>query len=125
MAKKKFDYVYSSWRNLRLKFGKITSGFTLTERWEAGDYHIIFWSMTSKAEFSSESPDQFLYICLIYVTTTQLTSIFYKKMEQIYKNRTDLSLLNSAFDVTYELFFFAITIRRIRTFYTYKNPQLI
>ena len=44
--------------NLRLKFGKITSGFTLTERWEAGNYYIIFWSVTSKAEKRS---------CLIYL----------------------------------------------------------
>ena len=48
MAKEKFDYDFSSWGNLRR---------------EVGNYHIIFWSMTSKAEFSSGSPDQFLYIC--------------------------------------------------------------
>ena len=41
------------------KVRKITSGFTLTERWEAGNYPIVWWSMTSKAEFGSESPDQF------------------------------------------------------------------
>ena len=73
MAKEKFNYDISSWCNLRLKFGKINSGFTLTERWEAGNYHIIFWSMASKAEFSTESPDQFLYnffICSIYGTPT-------------------------------------------------------
>ena len=45
--------------------------------------------MTSKAEFSS-----------IYVATTHLATILYKKMEQMYKNRTGLSLLNSDFDVT-------------------------
>ena len=38
MAKGKLDYDFSSWYNLRLKFGKITSGFTLTEQWEAGNY---------------------------------------------------------------------------------------
>ena len=83
-----------------LKNCDITSGFILTERWEAGNYYIIFWSVTSKAEFSSESPDQFLYICSICVATTHLATIFYKKMEKIYKNRTGLSLLNSAYDVT-------------------------
>ena len=31
MAKEKLDYDFSSWCNLRLKFGKITSGITLTE----------------------------------------------------------------------------------------------
>ena len=103
MAKEKFDYDFSSWCNLRLKFGKITSGFTLTERWEAGNYHIIFWSMTSKAEFSSEECGPVslsLYIFLIYVGTTHLATKFYKKMEKIYKNRAVLSLLFSAFDVT-------------------------
>ena len=100
MAKEKIDYDFSSWCNLRLKFGKIISGFTLTERWEAGNYHIVFGSVTSKVEFSSESPDQFLYICSIYIAPTHLATIFYKEMEQIYKYRTDLSLLNSAFDVT-------------------------
>ena len=85
VGKKNFDYNFSSWCNLRLKFGKITSWFTLTERLEAGNYHINFWSVTSKAEFSSEteSPDQFLYICSIYVAPTHLATIFYKKMEQI------------------------------------------
>ena len=72
----------------------------MIEQWEAGNYHIIFWSMTSKAECSSESPDQLLYICSIYVAPTHLATIFYKKMEQIYKIRTGLSPLNSAFDVT-------------------------
>ena len=100
MAKEKFDYDFSSWCNLLLKFGKITSGFTLTEQWEAGNYNITSWSMTSKAEFSSESPNQFLYICSIYVAPTHLATIFYKKMEQIHKNRTGFSLKNSAFDVT-------------------------
>ena len=45
-----------------------------------------------KAEFSSES----LYICSIYVTKTYPATIFYKKMEQIYKNRIGLLLLYSA-----------------------------
>ena len=44
------------------KFPKTTSGFTLIEEWEAGNYHIIFWSVMSKAEFSSERPDQFIYL---------------------------------------------------------------
>ena len=61
MANEKFDYDFSSWCNLRLKFGKITSGLTLTEQWESGNYHIIFWSMTSKAEFRSESLVLFLF----------------------------------------------------------------
>ena len=122
--------------------GVITSGFTLTERWEVGNYHIIFWSMTSKAEFSSESLVLFLYIFSIYVAATHLATTFYKNME--HKNRNRLSLLSSAFDVTHqknnmvvtslpslgqgekiELVFFAIIIRRIRSFYTYKNLQLI
>ena len=63
MGKENFDYDFSSWCNLRLKFGKIISGFTMTDCWKAGNYHIVFWSMTSKAEFSRESPDQFLYVC--------------------------------------------------------------
>ena len=57
---------------------------------ESGNYHVFFWSMTSKAEFVSESPDQFLYICSIYVARTHLAPIFYEKMEQIYKNRSGL-----------------------------------
>ena len=69
---------------------------------EAGYYHIVFWSVTSKAEFSSERPALFIYICSIYVATTQLTTILYKKMEHLCKNRTGLSLLNTAFDVTDE-----------------------
>ena len=39
---------------------KNISGFILTERWEAGKYYIIFWSMTSKAEFIGNSPVLFL-----------------------------------------------------------------
>ena len=66
-------------------FGKITSRFTLIERWGAGNYHIIFWSMTSKAEFSSESLAQFQNICSIHVATiTQLATIL------IQENGTDL-----------------------------------
>ena len=60
MAKKKFHYDFSSWCNLLLKFGKITSGFTLTERWKAGYYYAVFWAVTSKAEFGSERPVLFL-----------------------------------------------------------------
>ena len=59
-----------------------------------------FSCMYLPMEFSSESPVLFLYICSIYVATTHLATIFYNKMEQIYLNRTDLLLLNSAFDVT-------------------------
>ena len=55
--------------------------------------------MTSKVDFSSASPAMFLYIFSIYVATTQLATIFYKKMKQIYKYSNGLSLLNSAFDV--------------------------
>ena len=63
IAKEKFIDDFSSWCNLRLKFIKITSGFTLTEQWEAGNYHIIFWSVTSKAEFSSgRSASSYIYI---------------------------------------------------------------
>ena len=51
MAKGKLDYDFSSWYNLRLKFGKITSGFTLTEQWEAGNYPIVFWFVTSETEY--------------------------------------------------------------------------
>ena len=65
------------------------SRFNLTEQWdwEAGSCHIIFLSMTSKAEFGSESPDQFLFVCSTYIAPAHLATIFYKKMEQIYKNR--------------------------------------
>ena len=38
--------------------------------------------MTSKAEFSSESPVLFLYISSIYVATTHLATTFYKKMDR-------------------------------------------
>ena len=79
----KFEYDFSSWCNLGLKFGKITPGFTLTVQWEAGNYYIIFWSMTSKTEFSSESAFQFLYIFSIYVATTHLATKFYKKIEKV------------------------------------------
>ena len=34
----------------------------MTDQWETGNYHIVFWSMTSKAEFISERPVQFLYM---------------------------------------------------------------
>ena len=47
------------------KFWQLTSRFTLTEQWEAGNYHIIFWSVTSKAEFSSESQILLRYISSI------------------------------------------------------------
>ena len=96
MEKEKFDYNFFLWCNLRLKFGKTTSGFTLTERWEAGNYLSIFWWMASKAEFRIESPDQFLFIGSIYVAPTHLATICYKQMEQKYKNRTTgLSLFKS------------------------------
>ena len=41
-------------------------------------------------------------ICSIYEVTTHLDTIlnFTKKMEQIYENRTGLSLLNPAFEIT-------------------------
>mgnify|MGYP001799646785 CR=1 FL=1 len=52
VAKGKFDYKFSSWWNLRSKFGKITSGFTFTEQWGAGNYPIVFWSVTSETEYS-------------------------------------------------------------------------
>ena len=58
MAKEKFDLEFSLCCNLGLKFGKITSGFSLTERWEAGNYHTIFWIMMLKAEFSSDLKDK-------------------------------------------------------------------
>ena len=43
--------------------------------------------MTSKAEFGSESPDQFLFVCSTYIAPAHLATIFYKKMEQIYKKQ--------------------------------------
>ena len=98
MAREKFDNIFSLWCNLGLKFGKIASELNLTEQWEAYNYHIIFWLMTSKAEFRSESAVQFLYIFSIYVI--HLATKFYKKMKTVYKNRAGLSLLNYSFDVT-------------------------
>ena len=94
MEKEKFDCDFPSWCNLRLKFGKITSKLALTEQWEVGNYHSIFWSMTSKTAFRSESAVLLLYIFSIYVATTHLATIFYKKKEKIHKNRAGLSLLN-------------------------------
>ena len=41
IIKNKFNYDFSSWCNLRLKFEKITSAFTLTEQWEAGNYPTV------------------------------------------------------------------------------------
>ena len=41
-----------------------------------------------------------VYICSIYVATTHLATISYKKMKQIYKNGTGLSPVSSAFDFT-------------------------
>ena len=73
-GKRKIRLRFSFCCNLNLKFIKITTEFTLTERWEAGNYHIIFWSMTLKAEFSNESPHQLLYICSIYVATIHVTN---------------------------------------------------
>ena len=52
ITKQKLDYNFSSWCSLRLKFGKITSGFTLTEQWEAGNYPIVCWSVTSEIEYN-------------------------------------------------------------------------
>ena len=72
----------------------------MTEQWEAGNYHIVFGSVTSKAEFSSESAVLFLYTFLIYVATTHLATKFYKKWKRYIKKRAGLSLINSAFDVT-------------------------
>ena len=39
------------------------------------------------------------FFCSVYVAKTHLATIFYNKMEQIYKNTSGLSLLNSAFEV--------------------------
>ena len=73
----KLFYVYKMslsfewWWQFELRFSlhgifwKITSGFNLTRRWETGNYNIIFWSLTSEAEFSSQSAVLFLYVCLI------------------------------------------------------------
>ena len=71
IAEKRFDYKFSLWCYLRLKFVNITSGFTLTKlkQGKDGNYHFIFQSMTSKAEFSStqetktQRADCFQYIC--------------------------------------------------------------
>ena len=54
MMANKINYDISLLCKLPLKFGKITSGFILIERWEAGNYHIISWPVASKAKFSSE-----------------------------------------------------------------------
>ena len=59
----KFNYEFSSWCNLlSLEKSLRIQIPTLTERWESGNYHILFWSMMPKIEFSSESLDQFLRI---------------------------------------------------------------
>ena len=86
MAKNQFDYdFFFSWGSLRLKFQKIISGFTLTERWETGDYHIIFWSVTSKAELSSERPVLFLCLFRLLVKYGSKVHILY-----IQKPTTDI-----------------------------------
>ena len=68
-GKIKFDQNSSSWCNLCLKFRK--NLFRI---------HLNFF-------------------CSVYIATTHLATIFYNKMEQIYKNTSGLLLLNSAFDV--------------------------
>ena len=40
------------------------------------------------------------FFFIVYVATAHLTTMFYKKMEEIYRSRISLSLLNYAFDVT-------------------------
>ena len=45
MAKEKFDYNFSSCCNLHLKFGKITSGFNLTNQWKAGSEILSVFSL--------------------------------------------------------------------------------
>ena len=134
MAKEKFDHDFSSWCNLRLKFGKIASRFTLTEGWETGNYHIIFWSMTSKAEFSSESMVQFLYICSIYVAPTHLATIFYRKMERLWQlpashcSVKNLEVIFKTLNANHTIkklpngIVFSHYIRKARPLYTYKKP---
>ena len=95
--KHQFDYQVFSWCNLHLQFWKITSGFTLAEWWEVGDYHIIFWSVMSNAKFSIKSPDQFLCICLIHVAPTNLAT---SKWNSYKKNTNGILLLKSVFDIT-------------------------
>ena len=95
--------------HLRLNFGQIISRFILMDKsfldlsWPSDGRPVttILFSgpWRQKQNFSSESPVRFLYICSIYVATTHLYKI-HKKIEQIHKNRTGLSLLNSALDVT-------------------------
>ena len=54
MAKDNFDYDFSSWCNLHLNLEKSFPD-SPGRSWEAGNYHdIVFWSVTSKAEFNSE-----------------------------------------------------------------------
>ena len=51
--KKQFDYDFFFHGVICVKsFEKFFSGFTLTERRKADNYNIIFWSVTSKSEFS-------------------------------------------------------------------------
>ena len=66
--------IFFLWWNFNLfEVLKITSGFTLTERWESGNYYIIFWSMTSKAEFSGEKP------LLFYISVQKKNDIYFKR----------------------------------------------
>ena len=81
-TKKTFDCVFFSCCNLSLKFKKITSGYTLAERRKA-------WSVTSKAEFSSETPALILYICFFHFLVKYCSELWIS-----YVNWTDMNKLD-------------------------------
>ena len=85
IAKVKIDYDFLHGVICVLSFGKSLS----VSPWPS-DGRLVTTILFSgpwrqKAEFSSESPVLFLYICSIYVATTRLAIIYHKKMEKMYK----------------------------------------
>ena len=73
----------------------------MTERWEAGNYYIVFWSVTSKAEFRSERPVLFLYEVESLLTHVSVKGAVQAALQRLQTNnklmtRTSLTLLHIA-----------------------------
>ena len=100
--KKVYYDIYSWCSNLRFKIWKITSGFTLTERWEAGNYHIIFWFVTSKSEFNSERPVLFAW-CLLFLEFLENSWNFIENFLSALETNPNLPK-NSSYDCTFCIF---------------------
>ena len=93
----RYDFFFT-WCKLHLKFEKITSGSPWPRDGRLVTTRLCWTTLTLKAEFSSERPVLFLYICSIYVAATHIARYHILQEngpDEYKKDRT----INSAFDI--------------------------